>query len=74
MRADNDMIELKVSGMSCQHCSGAVAKALEAVPGVSQVEVDLETGLARVEGDAAPDALVRAVTGAGYEAALAGPG
>ena len=66
------MIELKVSGMSCQHCSGAVTKALEAVPGVSRVAVDLVSGLARIEGDAAPDALVRAVAEAGYEAALAG--
>jgi copper chaperone CopZ len=66
------MIELKVSGMSCQHCSGAVAKALEAVPGVSRVEVNLEGGLARIEGVAAPDALVRAVTEAGYEAAPVG--
>lgn len=68
------MIELKISGMSCQHCSGAVAKALEGVPGVSRVEVDLGAGLARIEGDAAPDALVRAVTEAGYEAAPASAG
>jgi copper chaperone len=68
------MIELKVSGMSCQHCSAAVTKALETVPGVSRVNVDLGSGLARIEGDAPLDALVRAVTEAGYEAAPAGAG
>jgi copper chaperone CopZ len=66
------MIELKVSGMSCQHCSDAVAKALEAVPGVSRVEVDLGAGLARIEGDAGLEVLIRAVTEAGYGAAPTG--
>jgi copper chaperone len=63
------MIELKILGMSCQHCSGAVTKALAAVPGVTGVDVHLVSGLARIEGDAAPDALIRAVAEAGYEAA-----
>jgi copper chaperone len=63
------MIELKVSGMSCQHCSGAVARALESVSGVESVQVDLATGLARIDGDASIEALVEAVAEAGYEAA-----
>jgi copper chaperone len=54
--------EIKVTGMSCQHCVGAVKRALEAVPAVSAVQVDLETGLARVEGEADPGALMRAIT------------
>lgn len=60
--------EINVTGMSCQHCVGAVTRALEAVPGVTAVEVDLDTGLARVQGEADPAALVRAISEAGYGA------
>lgn len=64
-------IELLVSGMSCPHCTAAVTRALEAVPGVSAVDVDLASGRARIAGDAPPADLIRAVTGAGYDATLA---
>ncbi len=37
-------MEITVKGMSCGHCAQAVTKALEALPGVSQVQVDLTTG------------------------------
>ena len=67
------MTRLKVTGMSCGHCSGAVTKALAAVPGVSRViEVSHERGEAVVEGDAAPEALIAAVVAEGYQAEVAG--
>jgi copper chaperone len=63
------MIELKVKGMSCQHCANAVSEALASVPGVSRVvSVELDSGRALVEGDAEPEALASAVAEAGYEA------
>ena len=63
------MIELKVKGMSCQHCANAVSEALASVPGVSRVvSVELGSGRALVEGDAEPEALASAVAEAGYEA------
>ena len=37
-------MEITVKGMSCGHCAAAVTKALGALPGVSQVQVDLATG------------------------------
>ncbi|MDK9709353.1 MAG: heavy-metal-associated domain-containing protein [Desulforhopalus sp.] len=40
------METLKIKGMSCQHCVGAVQKALEKIPGLSQVVVNLEAGQA----------------------------
>lgn len=58
--------EIKVTGMSCQHCVGAVTRALEAVPGVTDVEVDLASGLVRVQGEADPVTLSKAVQDAGY--------
>ena len=60
--------EIKVTGMSCQHRVGAVTRALEAVPGVTAVQVDFETGLARVQGEADPGSLTQAVVDAGYGA------
>ena len=40
------MDTLKIKGMSCQHCVGAVKKALEKFPGLSQITVDLLAGQA----------------------------
>jgi len=67
------MIELQVTGMSCQHCVKAVTDALAAVAGVSAVaSVDLESGRAVVQGSAAAEELIAAVKQAGYEAQTAG--
>ena len=67
------MTELQVKGMSCQHCVKAVTDALAAVEGVSAVEsVDLESGIAVVQGSAAVGDLIAAVQRAGYEARAAG--
>ena len=60
---------LKVSGMNCQHCVNSAREALEAVPGVTGAEVQLEPGRAIVEGHADIASLVAAIEGAGYQAA-----
>lgn len=60
---------LTVEGMMCKHCKANVEKALAAVPGVTAAEVDLEakTATATLSADVAGEALVKAVTDAGYE-------
>ncbi len=58
-----------VSGMSCASCVARVEDAIRAVPGVQDVSVNLATGQAMVEGDAAPRDVAAAVSAAGYEAA-----
>lgn len=65
--------KLNVEGMSCQHCVAHVTQALEAVEGVSRVEVSLEDASAIVEFDGAvsDEALIAAVKNAGYEASIA---
>lgn len=60
--------KLKIEGMTCQNCVKHVRQALESVAGVTAVEVDLEAGLARVEGVAAVDELIAAAEEEGYEA------
>lgn len=60
--------ELKIEGMTCAHCSAAVARALQSVAGVKEVQVDLAGGIATVAGDAAVESLVAAVAEEGYRA------
>ena len=55
---------VKIEGMHCMHCSGAVKKALEAL-GLT-AEVSLEEKLALVEGDASDAAVIEAVTKKGF--------
>jgi copper chaperone len=42
---------IKVEGMSCEHCVKAVTKAVNALPGIGSVEVDLKSGTVSVEHD-----------------------
>lgn len=60
--------QLKIEGMTCQNCVKHVRQALESVPGVATVEVDLESGRATVTGEAALSDLIAAVEDEGYEA------
>jgi copper chaperone len=63
-------ITYTVPGMSCEHCKHAVTSELQAVIGVEEVDVDLETKLVIVRGDELDDAALRAaIDEAGYEAA-----
>ncbi|MCB1772508.1 MAG: cation transporter [Gammaproteobacteria bacterium] len=59
---------LKVDGMTCMHCVGAVKRALEQVPGVETAEVSLEKAQAVIVGDADVQALISAIREAGYSA------
>ena len=65
------MTRLNITGMTCGHCQTAVKNALEGVDGVKKAEVDLNSGVATVQGDADVKALVSAVEEEGYQAAPA---
>jgi len=52
---DTTLVAIAVSGMTCNACAAKVQKALAAVPGVSQVQVDLRRNLAVVTADAECD-------------------
>ena len=66
------MNQYKVTGMSCAACQARVEKAVSRVNGVSSCSVSLLTNSLGVEGDAAPEAVIRAVRAAGYDASLVG--
>jgi copper ion binding protein len=61
--------ELKVEGMTCEHCVKHVKEALEGVAGVKSAKVNLKKKSASVDhGDGVSlDSLKAAVTEAGYE-------
>ena len=59
-----------VAGMSCDHCARSVREQVARVPGIDAVDVDLESGRVRVQGEQIRDAAVHAaVAEAGYEVA-----
>ena len=61
--------QLKVEGMMCQNCVKHVTKALEGVPGATDVQVSLEEKQATVTVPemTSDDVLKAAVEEAGYE-------
>lgn len=64
------MKNYRVTGMSCAACQARVEKAVAKVPGVSSVSVSLLTNSMGVEGNAAPEDIIKAVKAAGYGAKL----
>ena len=64
---------INVEGMSCQHCVNAVTKALNPIPGVSAVEVDLDAKTVSVEYDPALvtiDGLGKKIQDQGYDVVI----
>ncbi|MFC4062701.1 heavy-metal-associated domain-containing protein [Planomonospora corallina] len=59
-----------VTGMTCGHCVSSVKEEVGEVPGVTGVEVDLESGRVEVTGDPLDDGAIRAaIKEAGYQVA-----
>ena len=66
-KTDDMTKDYKIKGMACAHCKANVEKSLAKVPGVEKVEVDLGKAMATVTGSADPDAVISAISLAGYE-------
>lgn len=62
----------KVGGMNCAACVARVEKSVKGVSGVQSCEVNLLLGSMSVEGDVSDDAIIAAVTSAGYSASVEG--
>lgn len=62
-----------VTGMTCEHCVGAVTQEISTIDGVGDVRVDLASGAVTVtsDGPLSADAVRAAVDEAGYELANA---
>lgn len=59
--------EYTIKGMSCTHCQATVAKSISSVKGVKQVDVNLSTGIATVEGEHNAKDVESAVRNAGFD-------
>ena len=59
---------VRVEGMTCGHCVAAVTEEVRAIPGVTDVAVELDSGLVTITSDEPVDgaALAAAVDEAGY--------
>lgn len=70
--AGSQVITLKVSGMDCAACAAGIKRSLEKVPGAISADVDFSAGEATVvtDGKADPQAVIAAVSAAGYKAEL----
>src|SRR6478736_8387006 len=67
----SDRVDLPIGGMSCASCAARVEKAIAALPGVDDCNVNFATETATVHYDAgrvSPDAMRAAVTDLGYTA------
>ncbi|MBT4511449.1 MAG: heavy-metal-associated domain-containing protein [Chloroflexi bacterium] len=62
------MATINVEGMSCEHCVRRVTEAIEKLPGISNVKVDLQSGTATFDqsSPATVDDVVKSVNDAGY--------
>ncbi|MBQ9763723.1 MAG: heavy-metal-associated domain-containing protein [Phascolarctobacterium sp.] len=59
---------VKIEGMHCMHCVGAVKNALEELEGVSKVDVSLEDAQAVLEvEDVADEVLQEAIEDIGFD-------
>ncbi len=70
----SETIELAVEGMTCASCVGRVERALMAVPGVVEANVNLASERASVRGTADVQTLITAVADTGYTARPSGAG
>ena len=60
------MHTITIEGMSCQHCVASVTKTLQAIPGVSEVNVDLHKRLATYRGDVSAVTVKAAIAAIGF--------
>ncbi len=62
-------LTIPVGGMHCQNCVNSIQKSLSALPGVADVQVSLDKGLAVVTGEDVDPAGVRdAIEDLGFDA------
>ena len=61
--------KIKVTGMTCGHCTQSVTEELLTISGLNTVNIDLESGEVTIESDAdlISDEINAAVKEAGYE-------
>ncbi|MCK3654528.1 hypothetical protein A4G19_01700 [Pasteurellaceae bacterium Macca] len=60
--------QLQLAGLHCSHCVKSVETALNALPSVRSVTIDLAQQRAEIESDEAPETLIETIIGIGFDA------
>jgi copper chaperone CopZ len=60
-------LRIEVDGMSCAHCVASITKAVQPLPGVTGVTVDLAAAAVTVTGEPDEAAVVAAIEDCGYD-------
>jgi copper chaperone len=63
---ETHVIEIKVPDMTCGHCVSNVTKAVKALDAAAEIEISLDEHRVRVQGKASKEALLHAISEAGY--------
>jgi copper chaperone len=63
---ETTVIEIKVPDMTCGHCVSNVTKAVKALDASAKIEISLDEHCVRVQGKASKEALLHAISQAGY--------
>ena len=61
------MASVKIKGMSCGHCVASTKQALEKIPGISDVEVNLDKGEATYQGEVDIQVIKEAISKIGFK-------
>ena len=61
-------IELLVTGMSCGHCVQSITQAITALEASAVVEVELATGLVKIESGQDVATLIETIEALGFDA------
>lgn len=70
MSIETTQLRYSVPGAHCDHCRQAITAEVRKVPGVRDVDVDLDTKSVRVTGERLDDAAIReAIDEAGFDVA-----
>lgn len=61
------MTIIQIKGMTCQHCVASTKEALEKIPGIHDVKVDLDKGEASYSGEVDQKQVKEAIERIGFE-------
>lgn len=61
------MHQITIKGMNCQHCVASVTQALSAIPGITEVKVDLQKGEATFSGNVEMKTVRETIERIGFE-------
>ena len=67
MEGEDNILTLKINGMTCSHCVQNVRKAIQNLPNVEEVNIDLASGKAFIKGTILDtNQIIKSIEKAGY--------